>query len=689
MAAPKNRYDRAHLANIDVYQRMVTEIYAEASKAAGRLGDRARDGFDPDRPFSFDDFPALRDRADRLISSVSSSVTATVMSGISREWALANSKNDALVRQVFGKDIERRMTDALRERYFGANEDALKAFGNRRVAGMDLSERIWRRTEPFRTEMEDGIDAGLRDGLSAAEISRVIRQYLNHPDMRFRRVRDDHGELVLSRRAAAYHPGAGVYRSSYKNAVRLTGTEVNMAYRTADHERWKDMDMVVGIEIHLSNNHTLNGKPFTDICDSLAGQYPKSFKFTGWHPQCRCIATTILKTDEELAEDDRRILNGEEPTSAESSANYVKETPKNFNEWVAANKDRIAAAASGKGTLPYFIKDNQGMVDNIMASTAAQMAQSAENGFLMTTAATAGSNGGTPPQHPVVTAPMLPDDDTPKTLIELEEALQKYQAVDPDLKANEQHINAMMKELFDNNDFGLKIKLPNLLSVIKDGRFKNQFEVGHSGGYYVQDSNTGTLSIGNERMVLSHAMFNPSNEKFFQADLYTGPQFERREYEKYGMLMDRDIERGFDVFGRWLNYGDVDVRFKKDKVKCTWTFDDSLDGSHHGDYFQPSLTSDPRVESFDKQFNNYPGAAKSILKNLSSTDCKDLTSLIKRLGTHYIELQYHGDLSIGDVESLTFRDNPENLMDKGTIAKLKAMDIKIWYLDNTGKLTRY
>ena len=47
---------------------------------------------------------------------------------------------------------------------------------------------------------------------------------------------------------------------------------------TADYERWQQLDFVVGIEIKLSNNHTLNGMPFTDICDKLKGRYPKGLQ---------------------------------------------------------------------------------------------------------------------------------------------------------------------------------------------------------------------------------------------------------------------------------------------------------------------------------------------------------------------------------------------------------------------------
>ncbi|MDR3245057.1 MAG: hypothetical protein LBT50_01330, partial [Prevotellaceae bacterium] len=77
--------------------------------------------------------------------------------------------------------------------------------------------------------------------------------------------------------------------------------------RKSVHERWKGLDFVVGIEVKLSNNHTLNGVPFTDICDELKGKYPKSFKFVGWHPQCRCSALSILMTEEEILDN---LVNG-------------------------------------------------------------------------------------------------------------------------------------------------------------------------------------------------------------------------------------------------------------------------------------------------------------------------------------------------------------------------------------------
>lgn len=119
--------------------------------------------------------------------------------------------------------------------------------------------------------------------------------------------------------------------------------------RTADYERWQQLDFVVGIKVELINNHTCRGVKgeFVDICDELAGEYPKDFKFVGWHPHCRCHAVPILKTPEEMKADNERIMRGEEPSE-------VKEMPKNFNEWMKNNEERIKSAKS----MPYFIKDN-------------------------------------------------------------------------------------------------------------------------------------------------------------------------------------------------------------------------------------------------------------------------------------------------------------------------------------------
>ncbi len=364
---PRLTYEQQHLRNILRLEKRIGKLFDEAAARVALLSESV-DDFSPEEVFAFDKYPYLRNRAKKLMLELHGALSTTVADGVRTEWDLANAKNDLLVRSVLGS-AAKHLSPERRARYFSTNAGACTAFLARRERGMNLSERVWNLTEQFKEELEMGLDLGLRDGVSAVEMSHTLRAYLRNPDALFRRVRDEHGVLHLSERAKAYHPGRGVYRSAYKNARRLAGTEVNIAYRTADHLRMQELDFVVGVEINLSENHTClgaDGKPhrFHDICDDLKGKYPKTFKFTGWHPHCRCFATPILKTEEEFDADTGRILNGEEPT--EGSENEVNELPDEFKSWLQENKGRIDAAAA-RGSLPYFIKDNESLVGSVFA----------------------------------------------------------------------------------------------------------------------------------------------------------------------------------------------------------------------------------------------------------------------------------------------------------------------------------
>ena len=402
-----NKYDLKHLSNLTTVQRQVERVFNAAIQEAARIGVKI-DEISPDRLFSFADYPLTRKEIEKLLDRLKTGLSGVIVNGIRSAWTLSNNKNDELARQVFGDNVGR-LSQAQYRRYFSTNGAALDAFLARKENGLNLSDRVWRYTEAFKNEIELGLDVGIRNGLSADEMSRELRQWLQHPDMLFRRVRDEHGQLKLSQRAAAFHPGRGVYRSSYKNARRLAATETNIAYRTADHERWQQLDFVVGIRIVLSNNHTLLGSdgkphPFTDICDELSaplgstntrgkGCYPKDFKFTGWHPHCRCHAESILKTEEEMAADTQKILNGE-PLDGES-VNRVDDVPQEFKDWATEHSEQIAASR-GRGTEPYFIKNNAAVIDGILKSGNLQSALSPFERNMQDVADTLGVKAGSP-----------------------------------------------------------------------------------------------------------------------------------------------------------------------------------------------------------------------------------------------------------------------------------------------------
>jgi hypothetical protein len=360
-----NKYDRTHLRNMALMDKRIKLIYSKAAEEAAKIGVSLR-SFNPDKVFSFDDYPETKKMIDELTNSLHNSMEAAVVNGVRSSWTLSNNKNNALSQRVFGDNIGN-LTKEQYARYFSSNGAALDAFLLRKQNGLNLSERVWRYTNDFRNEIEMGLDLGIRSGKDAPSMARELKQYLQYPDKLFRRVRDEHGQLQLSKAAAKFHPGRGVYRSSYKNARRLASTEINMAYRTSDYLRWQQMDFVVGIEVKTSNNHTLlgsDGKPheFLDICDALAGKYPKDFKFTGWHPHCRCHAEPILKTEEEMDEDTDRILNGEDTTN--ESVNKVEDVPQAFKDHIEKYSDTIKAVDNAR--LPYYVQDNRARVNEVL-----------------------------------------------------------------------------------------------------------------------------------------------------------------------------------------------------------------------------------------------------------------------------------------------------------------------------------
>lgn len=339
-------YDKKHLQNLLKQAKLLEKQFDDAVREAVRLG--AASGFtDPNGEFTFDNFPAIKERAEKLFQQFHDSIVATITDGNREEWLLSAAKNDALVDKFAAKYGERA------KQWKDPNLTALQRFNERKERGMNLSDRVWKLSDQFKGELELSLELGLGEGKSAADLSRDVRQYLREPNKLFRRVRNEKGQLRLSKAAQAYHPGQGVYRSSYKNALRLTATENNMAYRTADHERWQQLDFVIGIQIMLSNNHTCNGQPFVDICDTLQGMYPKTFKFVGWHPFCRCIAVPKLANEDEFIAQQQALIDGEEydtPFSGE-----VTELPSSFVNWVEDNQERINEATSE----PYFIRDNR------------------------------------------------------------------------------------------------------------------------------------------------------------------------------------------------------------------------------------------------------------------------------------------------------------------------------------------
>lgn len=358
------------------YAADVRAIYNEALGEIINLvqGTELEDG----KPFSFSEYGYSED-VTPIFRNMYSRSYQTIRNGVQKEWILANENNDELVKSIFG---EHSIEDNHFAKLFLRNKEAMDAFFSRTTKdGLNLSQKVWKYTGMYKEELEKTLDLAIGEGTPANRLATKIKGYLNDPDRWYRRFRvkigeDEEGNPIYGRKwkrrvwdaesesykwvddnPKKYHPGRGVYRSSYRNAQRLARSETNIAYRTADYERWQELDFVVGIEIKLSNNH-----PEPDICDDLKGIYPKTFKWTGWHPNCRCYCVPVLAPKDTVDDMLDKILDGEDPGSVETKQ---EEMPDKFEKWVKDNEEKIAQATE-KGTLPYFVKDNKTAVNDIL-----------------------------------------------------------------------------------------------------------------------------------------------------------------------------------------------------------------------------------------------------------------------------------------------------------------------------------
>lgn len=352
---PHKAWNVKQFKRLEAYNARLQKLLDNAIKKAAAIAMRHDANASDEHLFSFSDDKQMKAEADKLMKDLSDEITSFTQSAIGKEWEKALQQATEYIGQIYNlAEQTQNRQDSFLDMMLGMrsrNEDALIEFNKRKIGGLNLSKKVWGYTQDFERQLEVSIDTALMQGMSANNLALSIQSLLKDPDDLFRRVRDENDQLRMSKAMAAYHPGTGKYRSAYKNAMRLARSEINMAYRASDCNTAQMLDCVVGIQINLSNNHTNNGEPFTDICDQLAGKYPKDFKFVGWHPQCRCFITYILKTDDEFWED---LENGEN----NESVNTVKDVPDNFKEWVKDNEERIAKTDE-QGTLPYFVKDNK------------------------------------------------------------------------------------------------------------------------------------------------------------------------------------------------------------------------------------------------------------------------------------------------------------------------------------------
>lgn len=295
----------------------------------------------------------------RRIKTFNKSMEVIVVNAIHENWKYANDDHWEKMKTIFSKDLKvLQQIDELRQRaekYHVNRSNEARDYYLQKRNGLSLSDRVWKIGNQIPVEIDIMVQNAIKKGQSAQDLAAELKRYLNEPEKLFRRVRNPKtGRLEWSKAAKEYHPGQGVYRSSYKNAMRLARTETNIAYRYAEWQSFQNNFLIKAFEIRLSNsgNHC-------PVCERLAGVYPKWFLWTGWHPQCMCVMVPVQISHSELLE---RFKLRREGRLDEWKPAYLNELPENFTEYLQENKERILSANS----VPYWLEDNWGKLNNFM-----------------------------------------------------------------------------------------------------------------------------------------------------------------------------------------------------------------------------------------------------------------------------------------------------------------------------------
>lgn len=353
-----------------IYNKRLGRLYSDYIKRLLSLG-YDEGVLEDDALFNFDNFPKLKARLNNIFNDYFQNSLLGYKNGITDGVALAynHDKEDLGTFTILSNDALK-VARATAAKTFIANRLHSKE-------GLNLAQTVWNYCQQSKGEFEMAMSNVLADGIKAGEsaeqIGSKLRQYLNNPDMMYRRyhtvkvlkngtkkdvVKWYKRKVINGKVRFVDEPleavGTGVYRSARKNALRVARTEINAAYLKAHNERWRKEPFVIGQWIHVSPEH--DPEKHHDICDELQGRYPKDFVWLNWHPQCRCTSDPITLQGDEKKQFYKRLMAGED------MGNYVSpfavtDVPDEFKQYIRDNTDAIVTAGKS-GKLAWHLRDN-------------------------------------------------------------------------------------------------------------------------------------------------------------------------------------------------------------------------------------------------------------------------------------------------------------------------------------------
>lgn len=211
-----------------------------------------------------------------------------------------------------------------------------------------------------------------------------------------------------------------------------------------------------------------------------------------------------------------------------------------------------------------------------------------------------------------------------------------------------------IQSVVDSNAYSMRVNAKDMQSII-DGGFKNQFETKTSGG---------TLST-RDRMTASYRLFG--NDTLNMED---------NEFEKYGYLGSNDLIADYKSSATG-QYGKTIVKFNKDRLndRVTYTVGDSLGNALYNDVIGGKIgdkcsVSGVPVFSTDDLLDYFKESDLDLIDNADE--------LAQIMGCRYWELQFHGKLTIDDVDSVCFTKTDRDLVTDEMIDQLKDRGVKCY-----------
>lgn len=217
-----------------------------------------------------------------LLVLIRRSVKASIKAGVDNNMVSAQT---GLEKRKAIEEADKKATIIKTSNVYKSIFDAVAArrlekglFKNRKrgdvQVGKSLSQQVWDLRDANLKKMRDTVASGIASGRASTAIASDIKKFT---------------VMGGAPRGIIASPGPGVYRTAYKNALRLARTETNSAYHEADIEyaTRKGFKKMWHVSVGL--------RPSCGPCEALDGRIfdPEDVPALP-HPNCSCYLTTII-----------------------------------------------------------------------------------------------------------------------------------------------------------------------------------------------------------------------------------------------------------------------------------------------------------------------------------------------------------------------------------------------------------